>query len=251
MSANHSEAQIWTGGVAMTTGIGVFLGVSGDNKPHKHWAHQIAIGLDTDIVVLSGEKRYNAKGLCITAGTSHQLKTANVLCVYIDPTHNLCKTLLPQYAQQHQPIVALDESTITRYVSSFTSASMLQSALEAFNQQCRCDTAVTPDKRLQSVLSALQHHISIGQEVSRTELSTIAHLSPSRFSHWFSENTGLPLRSYKKWLKLLTGFELAQRMALTDAATTAGFSDQAHFCRAVSDAFGVSPTTIKQLFSQR
>ncbi|MEQ3620949.1 MAG: helix-turn-helix domain-containing protein [Marinobacter sp.] len=75
--------------------------------------------------------------------------------------------------------------------------------------------------------------------------------SSSRFSHWFSEQAGLPFRSYKKWLKLLLAFELTQSRSLTDAAITAGFSDQAHFCRAAMEAFGVNPATIKQLLSEK
>jgi len=32
---------------------------------------------------------------------------------------------------------------------------------------------------------------------------------------------------------------------------TAGFADQAHFCRAAMEAFGVNPATIKQLLSEK
>jgi len=89
-----------------------------------------------------------------------------------------------------------------------------------------------------------------GRSISRAELAKKVRLSPSRFSHWFSESTGLPLRSYKKWLKLLTGFELSRQMSLTDAAIASGFSDQAHFCRSVTEAFGVSPAVIQRLLSE-
>ncbi len=244
----------WIGTIAMMPGIGVFLGESGDNKPHKHWAHQIAIGIEADIEVVSATKCYRGRAFWITAGIRHQLKTARVLCIYLDPTHDICETLLPQISMYDSPIAPLDEITHSLYLSHFSQAENIQSALEAFNQQCRCtltsaDNAQlgSQDKKLEMVLMALHSGAQSGQDISRSALATMAHLSPSRFSHWFSERTGLPLRSYKKWLKLINGFELSRRMSLTEAAVIAGFTDQAHFCRAVVEAFGVNPSTIQRL----
>ena len=81
-------------------------------------------------------------------------------------------------------------------------------------------------------------------------IDTMIRFYQAIFPHWFTECTGLPLRSYRKWLKLLTGFELSREMSLTDAAIASGFSDQAHFCRSVTEAFGVSPTVIQRLLSK-
>ncbi|MCZ0866813.1 AraC family transcriptional regulator [Dasania sp. GY-19] len=243
--------QPWTGAVAITTGMGVFVGISGDNKPHKHWAHQIAIGTEGHIELLSDKTRYLEGGVWIPAGTAHQLKTASVLCVYIDPTYDLCKTLLPQRVSQNRSIVVLDEEMSSKYMTRFAQVSDLQAALLSFNQQCRCHSDSAQDGRLSVILEALKNDVTIGGNTSQKSLSGLVHLSPSRFSHWFVEQTGMPLRSYRKWLRLLVGFELSQRMSLTDAAIVAGFSDQAHFCRTVTQAFGVSSTTIKQLLSHK
>ena len=35
------------------------------------------------------------------------------------------------------------------------------------------------------------------------QLEQLAHLSPSRFSHWFKTCSGLSLRSYHKWHRLI------------------------------------------------
>lgn len=53
----------------------------------------------------------------------------------------------------------------------------------------------------------------------------------------------MPLRSYRKWLRLIFGMESALRgHNLTEAAHEARFADQAHFSRTFSLAFGVSPS---------
>lgn len=85
MITTNTLVNPWRGSVAITPGIGAFLGESGDNKPHKHWAHQIAIGLDANVEVISSETRHKEKGLWIPAGVTHQLIMAEVLCIYIDP----------------------------------------------------------------------------------------------------------------------------------------------------------------------
>lgn len=80
----------------MVPGLIAFRGEAGDNKPHKHWAHQIVVGLGNPVKVDVGDAAcYAGASLLIPAGTIHQLQTARVLCLYADPTHNICKTLLP------------------------------------------------------------------------------------------------------------------------------------------------------------
>lgn len=249
MSLTRVTHHHWTGSAAITAGMGVFLGVSGDNKPHKHWAHQIAVGVEGRIELLSEGIRYFERGIFIPAGTAHQLKNASVLCLYIDPTHDVCKTLLPQAISRNRSIFVLNEEMISRYIAGFAKVSDLQAALIRFNQQYRCHSDSVSDRRLNVILGALKNDVTAGDNTSQKSLSGLIHLSPSRFSHWFAEQTGMPLRSYRKWLRLLACFELSQRMSLTDAAIASGFSDQAHFCRTVTQAFGVSSTTIKQLLS--
>lgn len=174
MSRRPVSANVWTGSVAMLPGIGAFLGVSGDNKPHKHWAHQLAIGLDENIKIQSAGAHFIERGLWIPAGTSHQLKTATVLCIYIDSTHDLCKTLFPKITQNKPPITALSDEIVSSYLRQFSSAGNLQKALGEFNIQCRC-TPESVSNRLQDVLTALHAHASLGCDISRTELAEMAH----------------------------------------------------------------------------
>lgn len=241
----------WKGNVAMVPGLIAFRGQAGDNKPHKHWAHQVVVGLGSLVKVCVGHVCYSGASLLIPAGTIHQLQSARVLCLCVDPTHNVCKTLLPLTMAQVAPIITLDGTPGTLQLMQLSSTDDLQTALEDFRKACTCDDVSALDNRFQQVVDVLRSELIHGREPSRTVLAELAHLSSSRFSHWFSEQAGLPFRSYKKWLKLLLAFELTQNMSLTDAAMTAGFSDQAHFCRAAMEAFGVNPATIKQLLSEK
>ena len=89
---------------------------------------------------------------------------------------------------------------------------------------------------------ALQQGVYAGTAMNRAELARLAGLSETRFSHWFKEKTGMPLRSYRKWLRLVHGVEkVLSGNSLIDAAHAADFSDQAYFSRTFKSAFGVTP----------
>jgi AraC-like DNA-binding protein len=62
----------------------------------------------------------------------------------------------------------------------------------------------------------------------------------------------MPVRSYRKWLRLVRGIEhVLAGDRLTDAAHGAGFSDQAHFTRTFVATFGINPSlALARLSSQ-
>ncbi|MDP2745420.1 MAG: helix-turn-helix domain-containing protein [Pseudomonas sp.] len=69
-------------------------------------------------------------------------------------------------------------------------------------------------------------------------------MSPTRFSHWFVEQTGLPLRSYRKWSRLVVALRFVSiGHNLTAAAYAAGFADAAHFSRSFRALFGLDPSS--------
>ena len=52
----------------MVPGLIAFRGEAGDNKPHKHWAHQIVVGLGNPVEVRVGHASYTGASLLIPAG---------------------------------------------------------------------------------------------------------------------------------------------------------------------------------------
>ena len=158
----------------MVPGLIAFRGEAGDNKPHKHWAHQIVVGLGNPVEVRVGHASYTGASLLIPAGTIHQLQTARVLCLYADPPHNACKTLLPQTMAQNISIIEIDG---TRQLIQLSSADDLQAALEDFRKACTCGDVSGLDNRFQQVVEALRSELMLGREPSRTGLAELAHLS--------------------------------------------------------------------------
>lgn len=245
---NRLSKVSWLGEVALSVGCGAFVGRSGDNQPHRHWAHQVVIGLDRKIQVATKSGHFEAQGFWIPAGVRHQLMYAPVLSIYLDPAGHNWPCPSNPVCDSKQGVIPLDDSIRESYLEVFTGSGPLTETLNQFRNRFMTSAECS---KLKCVLKELHEGSTLGLDVSRKTLADLTKLSPSRFSHWFSEQTGLPLRSYKKWLKMLSALKFSQEMPLTDAAVIAGFADKAHFCRAVQDAFGVTPATIANLLSEK
>lgn len=240
MPAAHDK-QRWMGRVGIRPGIGFFRGLSGDNVAHRHWAHQLSISLGGKLSVFSSGQRYEAEAVFIPANTPHQLLPGPVLSIYLDPTSRMATGLSHRFFSA-VPIVTLldvDRALLSPLLVDPCSMETLAACLQRWVPE---GSVPEHDPRLAEVIALLESGIREQGDVSRQELADTAHLSESRFSHWFKEQTGMPLRSYRKWLRLIQGTEkalLGQKLAA--AAQEASFSDQAHFSRTFYAAFGVSP----------
>lgn len=71
-------------------------------------------------------------------------------------------------------------------------------------------------------------------------------LSPSRASHLFVEETGLPFRTYVLWLRLIRAVDACTGgLSLTEAAHQAGFADSAHLSRTFKRMFGMPAASLE------
>lgn len=234
--------NLWQGSAAIFPGIGVYRGKIGDNKLHRHWAVQLTIGLDGAFGVDSRHGQHRTEVALIGTGTPHRLLDGNVVSIYIDPASNLATALLSCVLPQ-QDLVLLNLNDLQPGLAKAASDADLRTLFSYVHSSTR--KPVSNDRgRLDRVLVQLNQSVQIDREMSRADLAALANLSPTRFSHWFKEHTGIPLRSYKKWLKLMLGIEaMLEGASPVEAALRAGFSDQAHFSRSFTSAFGLSPSS--------
>ncbi|MBF6328091.1 helix-turn-helix domain-containing protein [Nocardia transvalensis] len=92
------------------------------------------------------------------------------------------------------------------------------------------------------VLNLLPGRLDEGR-VRLRDLAREVNLSESRLGHLFTDEVGIPLRPYVRWLRMQRAIErLASGGSLTDAAHDAGFADSAHLSRACRGMFGRAPS---------
>lgn len=247
-TTDHTEQTLvpgrdWIGGAALWPGVGLFIGRSGDNHEHHHWAHQLVIGLEGDVEMRSGAAFQRAPALFVRAGVPHRLMAGTLLSVWLDPSTALSDMLCSRL-DGTAPVYLVPPDVAQLLRDCFSATTALEAAMDRIRAEL-IPCARAPDERLRRVLAALAPSEDAMERPDRRRLAALVGLSETRFSHWFKEATGMPLRSYRKWLYLVYGLEHALRgQNLTAAAFQADFTDQAHFSRAFVQMFGVRASDI-------
>jgi AraC-like DNA-binding protein len=230
--------QPWSGSAQLSAGFGVFRGEIGDSALHAHYAHQLVIALEGEVGVAFPTGPLRAAGIAIPAGLPHCVCAERALLVYLDPMSPEGAALFEASATAAQQ---LEAGLCGLLLAAADEGKPLRGVLRnAFGLA----SPSAPDARIAAVADMLRAGVA-GGSVSRLQLAELANLSPSRFSHWFVEQTGLPLRSYRKWLRLeMALHRLAHGGNLTNAAHSAGFADSAHLSRTFREMFGMNPAAL-------
>ncbi|MNC11063.1 Arabinose operon regulatory protein [compost metagenome] len=101
------------------------------------------------------------------------------------------------------------------------------------------------DHRVRQTVETLRAGHLTGLNIA--ELARRAELSPSRLSHLFKAETGMPLGSYMALHKLESAMQhLLEHGNATEAAMEAGFDSPSHFAATSKKILGMSATSIRR-----
>lgn len=236
----------WGGDIVVSHGVAIYRGRVGDNLLHSHWASQLTIALDSELIFETREGRRSAGAVYFSSKTEHRLESGFVCSIYLDPlAAPLCDSvdfkLVDGWA-------TLPLDALPAWLSGIDRDTDIRALVESGNL---LRPRQTMDPRFALVAEEISEQLALGRDISRGALAAVAGLSPSRFSHWFVECSGVPLRSYKKWLKLRLAVDavLAGQPPM-DAAMQAGFSDLAHMSRAFAESFGFTYSDAMRAMAQ-
>jgi AraC-like DNA-binding protein len=169
-----------------------------------------------------------------------------VLTIYIEPEsaagvalrHRRPRFELPdefdvELVRSGEPRTWLGAEELVHRVLSATTADDVPSGLRWWRNQAVSDA-----------LLRLPELVDEGS-VDVSQLASAIGVSVSRLTHVFTREVGIPLRSYARWLRLVTAIEyLADGATITQAAHAARFSDAAHFSRVFKQMFGLPPSDV-------
>lgn len=245
----------WRGQVQLGLGWGLFNGHAGDGDAHAHHAVQILLADSPQWVWTRPAGRRTYVGLVLGADVEHRIEptTAPVTMIYVEPHSAVGRPL--QYVLDQGGLLPLEPAKVDaarralgdkpdeRNVAAFVS-------LIAGPAAANPAAASVGDPRIQRLLDTLPE--GLPDRLSASHLAERIGLSESRFLHCFTAHTGLPLRPYLRWRRLLTAMSrIMSGHSLTDAAVAAGFSDAAHFTRTFRRHFGIAPRTLARLQDRR
>ncbi|AJQ92414.1 arabinose operon transcriptional regulator AraC [Gynuella sunshinyii] len=102
------------------------------------------------------------------------------------------------------------------------------------------------DKRIHQVCQYIHEHL--GSELSITELSKIACMSNSRFSHLFKQQLGVPVRQWieDQRVSLARQLLITTNLAVNQVSRHLGYQDALYFSRVFKKKLGVSPREYRE-----
>ncbi|MEI8326893.1 MAG: hypothetical protein WCH44_16315, partial [Betaproteobacteria bacterium] len=196
VAASHVRKP-WAGRLALAPGLALFRGQAGNHQTHQHWAHQLAIGLDGPVQISSGARVLRAPSIFVRAGVPHSLVKSALVSVFLNPTTELARGLCQRMdaTQASVDIAALPPTLDALLRDQLAGDLPLVVALNQLHTLLEPQTARSTDVRMQAVAAALARPDATDNAHSRSQLAALVGLSETRFSHWFREQSGMPLRS--------------------------------------------------------
>lgn len=243
----HGDFVAWNGG-CLLIGEG-----SGSIAPHAHYSIQIAFGQPHGLrVQLAGEGWQSCAGAIIPSRARHTIDVTDCEwsgVLFVEPETPEGKVL----SGRMDGLLELVPASVIEPISKrLEHAWRIEQSRDAVEKVCRefvhelTDTATRSpsDPRVLAAIHYIRQRIDTA--ITLPAVAKVAHLSPGRFRHLFVEETGMPLRTYVLWRRLLQVWSLLmQGQSLSEAAHAAGFADSAHLSRTSRAMFGTTPSALR------
>lgn len=246
----------WRGRLFLGTGQMLYAGPVGPTSMHAHHAVQVVVSLGEPIALRCID---GSTGSCFAAlippDQPHAIESTSttVVLLYLDAQPSRVRSLLARRASAtgdaFERYVAEGEllSTVAPRVLPTTwreADAAIADLLDALGVP-----EIPPAPLHPAVRSALEVLPALlDEDAARPSLARLARrpgISPSRLSHLFAAQVGIPLRPYVLWLRLQrAAAALAVGQSVTDAAHAAGFADAAHMTRVFRRMFGLVPSDV-------
>jgi AraC-like DNA-binding protein len=228
---------MWDGTLLLGEFMVVYLGPAGPAGWHAHPAVQLAVAWDAPLTVELADGTRNGPSVVVPGGVRHRLDTRarQVAVVFVDHLSAAGRALDERARSGAGPAPRPRPSTGADDVARFAAEAM--SVLPA-----RAPLSPPVAAALAYVDAALDARPTL------TGAAQVAHLSPSRLTHVFTPEVGLPFKRYVLWRRLRRVVEeVAGGATLTWAAAAAGFSDSAHLSRTFRRSFGLPPSALQRM----
>ena len=223
----------WRGSFVFGDTYAAYFGPSDDNDLHSHAAYQIVLSPSGRAKVTDkhGVEHIGAAFL-IRPMVAHALRSPDSLTlIYLDPQSVLVTAMMNHVGCEDIP-------PLPSCALPFSAATDREHVLQILK-----DRSKVPSEHLDNrLMSALRELAAEPGHVTIAECALLCGLSESRLRSIARNQFGVPLSTWLIWRKLeRAARELSDGANLADAALAGGFSDQAHFSRAMRRMFGVTP----------
>ena len=223
----------WDGKTRLGDGWAFYEGPTGDSRPHRHVAVQLAMGLKEPVAVTGDRGTVVGAAVLVRAGARHRLAPVpgGVRCLFVEVD-----------SRAGQAWMSADAGAeILRAPPNLGSALReAEDVAAALDRLTRTHPHRVLDDRLVRALASLANNPSGAGAIGRAAMA--AQVSVSCLRALASKSLSAPLSQWRLWRMLAKAASaIAAGRPLADAAADAGFSDQAHLTRTMARFFGVTP----------
>lgn len=221
-----------------------FIGDQVNSTEHSHCLLQVFLSLDTPLQVTVENEKLCGNCIIVNKNIRHRFLCENKMqmSILIEPSSRFAKELVKKINGsffifshkmkniQQKAVALLDTDDKLQY------RNFIQDFAESFGIK-REPQAL--DKRIVELLELLQNCNCYDHTISN--FAQRIYLSPSRLSHLFREQIGVPLKSYILFHQLEKAYQaLSNGTTITDASLFAGFDSPSHFAATVKKWMGMS-----------
>lgn len=216
---------------------------------HRHYAMQLFLGIEENLSICVEDQMIECSCLLINKNVNHRFSTQNRLhiSVIIQPTSDLSKPLYEIMGQsQYRIFDAEDRREVVKCGHDLLRNNNIETYrvfIQAlYNYLGIVETERRYDDRIQALLYDIEHCNCDDHSISAFANKVL--LSESRLSHLFSEQVGIPMKSYIQFHQLQKAFfVLLNGKSITEAAMAANFDTPSHFAAVVKRMMGMSART--------
>ena len=244
-STNPRAAGGWGRRLILSPGRLLFIGPGGAAEQHAHHATQLVVGLRAEVKLEVDGRRLRRRATMVRSNVPHALEASDngIALILLDANQTGARQMPDSYhATELRPIIDGLGAPSVEW-SSTQLGGWLTEMLARLGAKPRPRVLSGATRR------ALGYVEGELERVPRLDVAAErAGLSPSRLTHLFRLEVGLPFRRFVLWARLKRAAELAAGGAtITECAVAAGFSDGAHFSRTFRGHFGLPPSVVLPL----
>lgn len=232
----------------------MFIGRLGTLQLHRHPISVCLVGLQAPLRIdtaMAGESLVGLTAI-VPAGLSHSLDLsgAPVAVIYNDPDDPYYRRLSPH---RRCGLSSLDPEIEGSLIVALRNLYALHQAgdklrFDDFDVAAEQALGIEPrppriDARVKHVVSMMRADIDRNHSIE--ELARQVELSPSRLQHLIVQEIGVPLRTFRIWIRFRHAVErVAGGDSITSAALDAGFSSSSHFSHTFKATFGITAASL-------
>lgn len=248
------QVAFWEGGSVWVFNVPGGTDAPTRNATHVHHAFQLTFSLDGEFSLHLEDRVLSGPSAVVAPDAPHAFEARGLVALlFLEPESRAGRYL--KRAMEGQPGMTINaeqardapERIRRAYQHAFDPKGALREVGIVISDRIAGHArTVEPDRRVRQIIKWAND--SLDGTLRINEAASAVGLSPSRASHLFVEETGVPFRTYVQWLRLVRAVDLHSRgLSLTDAAQEAGFADSAHLSRTFKRMFGLPATSLEML----